>query len=548
MDHQPEIPPPATRGSRLWLWGTLAVVLLRALPNLSYPLGRDQATYCVIGQGLLNGQQLYRNLWDNKPPGIFALYALLVKIAGHVMWPVGLVDILWLLVLSYCLFRFAERYMGTGAAVVAVLVNAVWHENLGYVNAAQPECFLMLAVFLAFFTASSRRGLPLARQFVSGVLLGAAFWLKYNALAFFPLVAIVPYVDWSRLDSKPRQFRFLVPWSAWFQRVAALLAGFLVTVAVVLAYFYWSGAWMALKEVQFEVLPRYAAIAVERIPHYWALPIGATFVRLGFWTVLATGTAVLVAERWGFSRFLPIFAAAAMGYTVTASQFRFPPYAFETSFPFFAMVWGYLAAAAYAGLKRGFQSPSMGKRRGARLAAAAVAAILVAYPLRAELRVATQRYRDLAAWRRDPAGFYANYPGVQFAIEHFQGKFKVIDALRRSLKPGETVFVWGTDPLIYYLTNREPPTRFVSNLALISPWGPAVWRQELMSELMKSRPTFIVVSQHDQVPEIAFTQLDSEQYLEVYTDLGNFIRGAYQRAEEFPDFVLYRINAEPGNP
>ena len=46
-------------------------VLVRALPILSDPLGRDQGTYLTIGQGLLEDKQLYRDLWDNTPPGIF---------------------------------------------------------------------------------------------------------------------------------------------------------------------------------------------------------------------------------------------------------------------------------------------------------------------------------------------------------------------------------------------------------------------------------------------------------------------------------------------
>ena len=47
-----------------------------------------------------------------------------------------------------------------------------------------------------------------------------------------------------------------------------------------------------------------------------------------------TSAPLLIAEKRGFSRLLPVFAAAAMGFAVTASQLRFPPYAFETSFPF----------------------------------------------------------------------------------------------------------------------------------------------------------------------------------------------------------------------
>jgi hypothetical protein len=550
METISETPAPkldARRSSR-WLLVALLFVLLRAIPNISYPMGRDQATYGVIGQGLLNGQQLYLNLWDNKPPGIFALYALLVKAFGHVMWSVGLVDILWLLILSYCIFRFSERYLGPGAAVIAVVVNAAWHTNLGYVDAAQPECFLMVAVFLGFFIASSRKSWPMTRQFVAGLLMGAAFWLKYNALAFFPLVALVPYVDWARLDLSPRQLRFLVPGRVWLERTGALLAGFLVAIGAVLAYFHWAGSWPAMKEVQFHVLPRYAAIAVERIPDYWALPIGSTLARLGFWTVVATVVSVLIAEKRGFSGFLPVLAATAMGYIVTASQLRFPPYAFETSFPFFAMVWGYVGISGLSRIRAAARSPSRQSQLGAKIAALGLVAILLWYPVRREVKIVLQRYRDVAAWWHNPEQFYAHYAGVQFAIEHFPGKFKVIEELQKSLKSGDGVFVWGSDPLIYFITNRQPPTRFVSNLALISPWGPPAWREELIRDLRSSRPAFIVVAQNDQVPEIAFTRLDSEQFLSVYTSLGDFISASYQRVGEFPDFVLYRLKTEPKAP
>ena len=546
MNNVAEVPDPdvAARRSRRWLAVALLFVLIRALPNISYPIGRDQATYCVIGQGLLHGQQLYRDLWDNKPPGIFALYALLVKAFGHVTWSVGLVDILWLLALSWCVFRFTERYLGPAAAAIAVVVSAAWHLHLGYVDAAQPECFLMIAVFLSFFVASSGRRWPMFRQLAAGVLLGVAFWLKYNALAFFPLVAVVPYVDWTRLDSSPRQLRFLISWRAWLERIGLMLAGFAATVVAVLAYFRWEGSWAALKEVQFQVLPRYAAIAMERIPHYWLLPIATIFLRLGVWTVIATVASILIAEKRGFSAFLPVLAATAMGYAVTASQIRFPPYAFETSFPFFAMIWGYVATSVVAGVWSAARAPSQRSRVWGRAAAVCLAAVVLWFPLRGEAKIVWQRYREVGAWWQNPKGFYANYPGVQFNIEHLRGQFAVIAELQKSLKPGDGVFVWGTAPLIYFLTDRQPPTRFVSNLALISPWGPAAWRQELVHDLKTHPPAYIVVAQDDQVPEIAFTSLDSEHFLGVYTELGALISAHYRRIAEYPQFVLYQLKPQ----
>src|ERR1019366_3132286 len=107
MTNRPPEPDPSSR-SAPWAWrvGALGLVFLRALPHLRFPLGRDQATYCQIAQQLLHGQLLYRDLWDNKPPGIFFLYAPFVKLSGPVMWCVGAMDVVWLLLFSYCLFRF----------------------------------------------------------------------------------------------------------------------------------------------------------------------------------------------------------------------------------------------------------------------------------------------------------------------------------------------------------------------------------------------------------------------------------------------------------
>ena len=121
----------SSRRSQVWMAAALLAVLFLALPNLRYPIGRDQATYCVIAQGLLQGKQLYRDLWDNKPPGIFYIYALIVKIFGPVMWSIGLIDILWLLAISFCLFRFAERNPGGPTAFLAVVINAAMHIRAG---------------------------------------------------------------------------------------------------------------------------------------------------------------------------------------------------------------------------------------------------------------------------------------------------------------------------------------------------------------------------------------------------------------------------------
>ncbi len=535
----------ATRTARRgWLMAALLFVLFRAIPNISYPIGRDQATYFVIGEGLLNGRRLYRYFPESKPPGILVFYALLGKVFGHVMWSVGLVDILWLVVISYCIFRFAERYLGTPAAAIAVAVNADWHCHFGYTDACQTECWLMVLVFAGYLAVAGEGRRPLARHFAAGLCLGGAFWLKYNALAFLPLLALLPYVDWSRFDERPRRLRLQVPWRAWFSTVSALLAGLSIALAAVLAYFYLIGSWPAFLEVQFGVVPRYLGMAVQRSPHYWQMVVARVVLYLGFWTWVATGLSFLMAERRDLSRLAPVLVAAGIGFACTASQLRFSPLFFETCYPFFAMIWGYLVVKTYAEVSAAVRSSAARERTLAWMAACALAGIALVWPLRAEVKAVTERYRDLAARRRNPDAFFASYPAMRFLVENLGGQMQVIQTLRQISAPGDGVFVWGTDPLIYFLTGRRPPTRFVSNLALVSPWCPPSWREELVRVLEKSPPAFVVVAQHDNFG-ITYTPFDSEQYLSVYPRLARFISGSYDFMATFPDFVVYRRKPSP---
>jgi hypothetical protein len=525
---------------RAWFLTGLVMVFLRALPNLRYPLGRDQATYCVIGQGLLRGQLLYRDLWDNKPPGIFYVYALIVKTFGAVMWCVGAVDILWLLVISCCIFYFARRHLGTAAATLAMIFNAWRHCRQGYIHAAQPETFLMLCVFAAYFLLlpGERR---VARQLTAGLVLGAAFWLKYNAVAFFPFVVLLPFLDFRELDGGSGHVRLEVPWRDWFVRMLIVGAGFVLAILGLLGYFWFSGALPAMKEVQFEVLPRYGARVFQ-----WNLAFAVWALRqsqnhLGLWTEVMAALTLFIAWR---RRELALVAPAALlafaGYISTAMQGRFHPYYFETCYPFFSMFWGYVSVKTYEGFKYLQRSFA---QRGWPLARAMLWLVLagLVFSLLPEesVRVA-QQYRFLGDWWRNPEASYRVY-WWQLPLDKLSDQLRVIDYLKENSGSDDQVYVWGTAPLINFLTQRRNPSRFVSNLALISPWGPDRWRQELVRTLEAKRPRYVVVVRNDEIPTVSYTMMDSEKYLRVYPALTDLLKRHYQAAADLGDFEVYRL-------
>lgn len=540
--------PRAATRSRAWLLIALLYVAIRALPTLTYPIDRDQGTYCLIGQGLLDGQQLYRDLWDNKPPGIFYIFAVIVKVFGPVMWSVGVVDILWLLGFSCLLFRFAERYLGTGEAVLGVVIHANWHVQAGNWWAAQPETFLLLFVLASFFLMADAARWPKLRPLAAGLLFGAAFWVKYNAVAFLPFLLVLPYLDTRRLDDEPRGVSLKIPWRDWFRRAAIFLGGFAATVAMVLAYFWLAGSWAAMQEVQFEVLPRYAAMAFERPGNYWLAALFHTEFNLGFWTECATLAALLIAwARRELEGFAPVLLSAAMGYVSVVMQGRFHDYTFETCIPFFAMVWGYLAVKVYESF-RGVARECA--RRGwwmARVVVWVLFANIAYWPVPDEITNWAVDYKALHVWSEDREAFYIGYLSRHY-LSHVSGVMRVTRYLRTNSVSSDGLFIWGTYPQIYFLTGSRPPTRFVSNLALVSPWAPPAWRDELMRDLEKSRPRFLVVARDDEIPALTYTTWDSEKYLEAFADLAIFISDYYRPAFALRDFLVYqRLDDFPGD-
>jgi hypothetical protein len=531
-----------------WLAGTLVFVFFRALPNLRYLIGRDQATYCVIGEGLLHGKLLYRDLWDNKPPGIFYLYALIVKVFGPVMWSVGVVDILWLLAISCCIFYFSRRYLGNPGAALAVIFYACRHCRQGYIHAAQPETFLMLCVFGAWFLLSDsdqpRRSEPgslrfAGRFFAVGLILGAAFWLKYNAVAFFPFLALLPFVDFRGLDDGTGRVGLIIGWKEWFGRMIIVAAGLVFAVAAVLTQFWISGAWPAMKEIQFEVLPRYGAMAFHWSFYYVYWALWQTQNHLGVWWEAIPALSLLIAWwRRELGRIAPLTLMALAGYLCTAMQGRFHPYYFETTYPFFAMFWAYVGVKIYDG---SVQASRLFARRKWALARAliwVVFACLIFSLLPEEgVRIAEQ-YRFADDWWRDPEASYKVYYW-QLPLEKIGDQLRVVDYLKANSQPHDEVYVWGTAPLINFLSQRVGPSRFVSNLGLMSAWVPERWRRELVRTLEEKPPRYIVVERHDMVPTLTFTTKDSEEYLQVYPSLANFLGRQYESAAHYSDFEIY---------
>src|SRR5581483_4939433 len=61
-----------------------AVTLVGRIPGIiAPPWDIDEGLYAAVGQAVGQGELLYRDVWDNKPPAIYFLYELIEKNFNH---------------------------------------------------------------------------------------------------------------------------------------------------------------------------------------------------------------------------------------------------------------------------------------------------------------------------------------------------------------------------------------------------------------------------------------------------------------------------------
>ena len=73
--------------------------------------------------------------------------------------------------------------------------------------------------------------------------------------------------------------------------------------------------------------------------------------------------------------------------------------------------------------------------------------------------------------------------------------------IARRTKPGTPILVWGFEPGIYWLADRPPSTRYIYDVAQRVAWSQAHARAEMLSDLEKKPPQWIVVSWTGQLNE-----------------------------------------------
>ena len=159
----------------------------------SVPLTINEGIYATIGQALGAGKHLYQDIWDHKPPLVFGLYALALRVFPDVE------------VASRALAGLAQALTGLFLALIAQRLGASrqvlrWVLGLYLVLLLPPQLqtwsaqadSLMLPFLLAAFWVALHPDRSAKRAALAGALWALAFLVKQTALFFLPLFFLAP--------------------------------------------------------------------------------------------------------------------------------------------------------------------------------------------------------------------------------------------------------------------------------------------------------------------------------------------------------------------
>ena len=143
----------ACRSVRWWhalaLAGIATMIVMRLL-LLTVPLERDEGGYAYIGDRWLQGEIPYLHVVDTKPPGVFAVYALILQF-GRDVQTIHMAGLLLAVLAALLFWRLTYRAYGARVAGIATALAALMTVSPKYLGFTLNSEMLMMPFILGAF-------------------------------------------------------------------------------------------------------------------------------------------------------------------------------------------------------------------------------------------------------------------------------------------------------------------------------------------------------------------------------------------------------------
>ena len=284
----------------LVLGGGAAMALITTLPALMPLPGIDSGIFLYVGRQMLHGMVPYRDLWENKPPGIYLIDALGLAIGNGSRWGICLLE--WISLWAAASMGFAAlcRVFGVGPALFA---SFCW--IAGFARALQggnlAEEFVLPVQFasLIVFSRIAASGVRITDGVLLGMFAAIAAIFKPNTMGLWIAIGL-----WSIASSWVYR-----RWLPSLLLAAGAALGACATIAPVALFFYRNHALGGLIDQAF----RYNFIYIASST--WIGRAHCAYTQFIYFA--PSGLSLTVLGAWVAALYLLVFRRVLLGPVVT---------------------------------------------------------------------------------------------------------------------------------------------------------------------------------------------------------------------------------------
>ena len=215
-----------------------------------YPMNDwvDVNCFYTMGKSLLAGLVPYRDLYEQKGPVLYFVYALIALFSDGSFFGVWLLEVVTYGLFLYYSGKIMELYLGESMLVwfLTVVLGGLIPVTAAFAHGASVEemCLFMSAygLYVALRAMKEDRVLSFREAFTCGIWAAILLWIKYTMLGLYlglAIFIIIWYLGWGH------------GFKALWKTVGAFFAGIGVITAVVFLYFAVTGALDDLFRVYF---------------------------------------------------------------------------------------------------------------------------------------------------------------------------------------------------------------------------------------------------------------------------------------------------------
>jgi hypothetical protein len=459
---------------RYWIWITLAAVILLTagirIRLLDVPLERDEGEHAYAGQIILQGIAPYAKVYNMAMPGVDAAYALIMAVFGQTVRGIRMgllvVNIATILVLFLLAKELFGLFTGVCAAAGFAIMSAGPMVQGIYANT---EHFVILPSLAGvYFLVRPTRKQGLFSLAASGLLLGLAFIMKQYG-AFF-----IIFSGLYLLSSELRRRPFI--WRPFIVRYGTFVAGALLPFAVTCLLLWYFGVFR-----RFWLFTIYYNLTyVSQVP----LSVGLSFLQTEIsqittsavllWILVGVGVVGLWMDREKRRHIVLVTGFFVFSFLSVCPGLYFRSHYFILLLP---------SAALLAGIGFDFVRKILTKNQTA-LKAGAIATILLAGVL-------------LHAIYQQRNFFFVMSPievsREVFGYNPFPESREIARFIKENSEKEDPIAVLGSEPQIYFYSNRHAATGYIYTYTLMEDSSHAVkMQEEMIEEIERACPRFLV--------------------------------------------------------